>query len=494
MGFFNAVKRAFGFGNSDFDDEEISAADYGIDATVTPLRQQKYQEEEQPEQKVEPKPAAPKKSPTEIASEAVPMESIFNTVVSIFNDTLPSFLQQTVDPEAQKKRIYDSLSADVKLYISNVHQSLMAACDQHFEAERRGYQEEIARLETRMRSTEDDEAEKGRRLLSAERQKRAINERVHDLEIQIAKLEAEREQYELENRTLVNKMRVMNVMGESSGDVDTKALSAKIAELENDKTALSAQLDETKAEAEKLKADFAAANEELAALRIKDSVSDTMFTDLNDRASAAQSKVKDFETEIAGLREQLTQARESEAYMKTQLDDAKAEAEIFSHDLEEARANLEMAARIQDEVEKIQDKIEKKNAQIAELTTELKHREDRIMALEKEEDSLRHTIENNIRVQAESEAALNARIAELESRIASEPAAETLKEMTPHPRRKQSGRISAIDEDLDNTDWLVATPPEGTSAKTPGVSDAEFGYQEPNRKNPPENSAQMSLF
>ncbi|MBD5214517.1 MAG: hypothetical protein HDS75_06845, partial [Bacteroidales bacterium] len=233
---------------------------------------------------------------------------------------------------------------------------------------------------------------------------------------------------------------------------------------------------------------------ELAALRIKDSVSDTMFTDLNDRASAAQSKVKDFETEIAGLREQLTQARESEAYMKTQLDDAKAEAEIFSHDLEEARANLEMAARIQDEVEKIQDKIEKKNAQIAELTTELKHREDRIMALEKEEDSLRHTIENNIRVQAESEAALNARIAELESRIASEPAAETLKEMTPHPRRKQSGRISAIDEDLDNTDWLVATPPEGTSAKTPGVSDAEFGYQEPNRKNPPENSAQMSLF
>ncbi|MDE6801743.1 MAG: hypothetical protein K2J06_03160, partial [Muribaculaceae bacterium] len=177
MGFFNAVKRAFGFGNSDFDDEEISAADYGIDATVTPLRQQKYQEEEQPEQKAEPKPAAPKKSPTEIASEAVPMESIFNTVVSIFNDTLPSFLQQTVDPEAQKKRIYDSLSADVKLYISDVHQSLMAACDQHFEAERRGYQEEIARLETRMRSTEDDEAEKGRRLLSAERQKRAINER-----------------------------------------------------------------------------------------------------------------------------------------------------------------------------------------------------------------------------------------------------------------------------------------------------------------------------
>ncbi len=492
MGFFNAVKRAFGFGNSDYDDEEISADDYGIDATVTPLRQQHRENEAQKaEEPADAVPAQPQKSPTEIANESVPVESIFNTVVSIFNETLPSFLQDTVDTEAQKKRIFDSLSVDVKQYILDVHKTLMDSCNQHFEAERRGYQEEISRLETQMRNTEDGEAEKGRRLLSAERQKRAINERVHDLESQIAKLEAEREQFELENRTLVNKMRVMNVMGESAGDIDMESLSAKISGLENEKNVLSQQVAERVAEVEKLTSELSEVKEELAALRIKDSVSDTMFTDLNDRASAAQSKVKDYETEIAGLREQLTSAQEAESVLKTQLEDARAEAEIFSRDLDEARANLEIAARIQGEIEKIQSIIEKKNAQISDLNTELKRKDDRIMALEHEEESLRHTIENNIRVQAESEAALTARIAELESSLSSKT--ETEHESAPS-RRSQSTRISAIDEDLDNTDWLVATPPEGTSAKTSGVSDAEFGYQEPQRKNPPENSAQMSLF
>ncbi len=490
MGFFNALKRAFGFGNTDYDDEEINSADYGIDATVTPLRQHKETEsvskEEAPDEAT-----GQQKSPLEIAGESVPVESIFNSVVAIFNETLPTFLQDTVDAEAQKKRIYDSLDADVKQYISTVNQSLMDSCNRHFETERRGYLDEIARLETRMRTTEDGEAETGRRLLSAERQKRAINERVHDLEAQIVRLEAEREQFELENRTLVNKMRVMNVMGETGGDIDIESLSAKIAELENEKNILFAQLTEKETEIERLTADLSQTKEDLAALRIKDSVSDTMFTDLNGRASAAQSKVKDYENEVSELREQLASAKASEADLIKQLEDAKAEAEIYSHDLDEARANLEIAARIQDEIEKIQNIIEKKNAQIAELNAELKQRDDRILSLESEEESLRHTIENNIRVQAESEATLKARIAELESRQ-SQPTEHRREPQ--RSRRKQSVRISAIDEDLDNTDWLVATPPEGTSARTSGVSDSEFGYQEPQRKNPPENSAQMSLF
>lgn len=491
MGFLNGVKRAFGFGNSDFDDEEINESDYGIDATVTPLRQQREVEVEK-DGMATPESEQPRKSPLEIARDEVPVESIFNSVIAIFNETLPTFLQDTVDAEAQKRRIYDSLSNDVKQYLDNVHRSLLDSCNEHFEGERRSYQDEIARLEESMRTTEDTEAEKGRRLLSAERQKRAINERVHDLEAQIVKLEAEREQYELENRTLVNKMRVMNVMGEGAGDFDLDSLSEKIAELESEKVTLNNRVAEQAAELEKAAAELASAKEELAALRIKDSVSDTMFTDLNDRASSAQSKAKEYEAELEQLRGELLAAREAATTMAAQLSDAKAEAEIYSRDLDEARANLEIAAKIQEEVEKIQTIIEKKNASISDLNGELKRRDERIQALEQEEQSLRHTIENNIRSQAESEAALTARIAELESSQAQKSDAQRDK---PRPHRKHSGtRISAIDEDIDNTDWLVATPPEGTPVKTSGVSDSEFGYQEPQRKNPPENSAQMSLF
>ena len=56
-------------------------------------------------------------------------------------------------------------------------------------------------------------------------------------------------------------------------------------------------------------------------------------------------------------------------------------------------------------------------------------------------------------------------------------------------------KISAIDETLDSTEWLIATPPKGMVAKTTGIaSDADFGYQEPPRKPTPDNAAQMSLF
>ena len=88
--------------------------------------------------------------------------------------------------------------------------------------------------------------------------------------------------------------------------------------------------------------------------------------------------------------------------------------------------------------------------------------------------------------------------------IATEPVAEAsiddaqnVEEIKPR-RKKKRGRptkISAIDETLDETEWLVATPPKGAVTKAVSIaSDSDFGYQEPPRKQPPVNDAQMSLF
>ncbi|MCM1405649.1 MAG: hypothetical protein NC210_04425, partial [[Clostridium] fimetarium] len=74
----------------------------------------------------------------------------------------------------------------------------------------------------------------------------------------------------------------------------------------------------------------------------------------------------------------------------------------------------------------------------------------------------------------------------------------------PKPRRgrgrKKSAdkpKISAIDETLDSTNWLIATPPASRKAKAEADAAAaanEFGYQEPTRRQPPESPAQMLLW
>ncbi len=77
-------------------------------------------------------------------------------------------------------------------------------------------------------------------------------------------------------------------------------------------------------------------------------------------------------------------------------------------------------------------------------------------------------------------------------------------EEAPKPRRGRGRKknadkpkISAIDETLDSTNWLIATPPASRKAKAEADAAAaanEFGYQEPTRRQPPESPAQMLLW
>lgn len=469
MGIFNNIKRAFGFGESDiYDDDDIT-----IDATVTPLKRQN---------ETEASPAGGQSdasdTPVTLTIESVPVDSIFSSVISVFNDSLPPFLRESMNSDVQRKYLYEALEADVKDFLKRVNDNAMAACNSKWASERDKGRRDIEELRHKIEDSDSEIAEKDRQLLSAERQKRAINERVHDLESQIAKHEAEKEQLELENRTLVNKMRVMNVLGDSQSDDAVEAMSDAISRFEAEKA--------------ELQSTITALNEEIEAMRLKNDMSDSMFTSLNQRASAAVQDAAEKDRQISSLQEQLASANDHMTDLQKQLTDALGQADIYKQELEEAHTNLEIAANIQEEVEKVQKLMEKKNTHISELSTQLRHREDRINALEQEEKSLRKTIENNLRNQAESESSLHERIKDLEQQIKNAGA-----QATGSRRRKPSQstpRISAIDEDLDNTDWLVATPPEGTTVRTSGVSDAEFGYQEPPKKTPPENSAQMSLW
>lgn len=483
MGVFGKIKQAFGFGADEFEEDT-----FGIDATVIPLNARKEQEAQ--EKTADNTDGVTDAGPVEEKEVEIdiPINRIFETVVAEFNKSLSGFLQAGVNDEAQRQHLYDGLDSDIKEYLESLKSKAIERCNMKWERERTSLNNEVKTLREQVRVITENEAEKSRQLLSAERQKRAINERIHDLEGKIAQIEAEKDQYELETRSLVNKLRVSNMLNEGVEIPDVAEYEKRIDTLTIDNQTLNDKLGATAGEIEELKGKVVELNSQCEALenekkglesqmeslRIKADMSDVMLSDLNSRASAANKEVAERDTEIETL--------------KGRVEELTRLAEDTQAQLDEAQANLEIAASIGEEVERIQQAIDKKNNTISELNLQLRKRDDRINALEAEESSLKHTIETNLMAQAESEKTLRERIESLEHQL------NVAHEKGRGKRRQQVAKISAIDEDLDNTDWLVATPPEGASMRTSGVSDAEFGYQEPQRKTPPENSAQMSLW
>lgn len=493
MGLLDSFKKALGLA-PDIDNEYDDA--YGEDATVTPLKAVREAVAENTAQEVIEEVV---EQPVEAKIE-VPVDRIFTTVIEMFNRTLPSFLANSVNPEEQRRQLYDALDTDVRSYLDTVAAKSMDACNRQWEQSRISLNTQINKLKTQLHTVEEAFEEKSKAVLSADRQRRAINERIRDYENQINKLEAEKEQYDLENRSLLNKLRLADVTGGAShGDSTVDAalqqeldeLKKQVSDLTGRNEELSNLNKELNARAMELEQTNSDLKASVTAMEMKSQMSDTMFTDLNERAASASHEVTQRDELILSLRTQLEEAKAAAAAGNDTEElarlKAEAEAEVarLKAELDEANSNLDIAAEVFEQVERLKEIQEKKNNVINELTREIKKRDDRINALETEERSLRGTIEANIKDHALNIQELNQRIQNLKNNQAAEKTSK---------RRGKTQRITAIDDDIDNTDWLVSTPPEGMSIKTSGVSDDEFGYQEPQRKTPPENASQMSLW
>ena len=138
---------------------------------------------------------------------------IFDGAVAVFNEALPSFLRDTVDAGAQSKKLAEALDKGLDEYLTN----LMSVAEQYAEARLKGAADTARRdaekLRADMQLIEQQRVSLREQQISADRRRRALSDRVTDLEQQLANAEAEREQYELENRSLLNKLRVADVTG-----------------------------------------------------------------------------------------------------------------------------------------------------------------------------------------------------------------------------------------------------------------------------------------
>lgn len=449
MALFKNIKRAFGFSVEVDDlDLEESRDDYSSknksdnSTVITESQSQKDEVTEKEEAQVE-----------KIRN------AIFDGVVELFNKSMPDFIKSSIDEEAQKSYIFNSLDASVKNYIENIASDARRRCETKWNNERARTQNEMVSLKAQLKELEESKNEWKRQQLSVERQKRALSDRLHDLENQVASLEAEKEQYDLENKSLINKLKVSGVKED-----DVENLRQEVERLQKELAAAR----ENSPSSEGIETN----NEELEQ-------KDAEIKRLKERLSALESMAQGIDST-----EKINELEKQVAELTTELGAAKEE-------LSQARSELEIASEIQTEIEKFETLKKKKDERITELQAENISKSETIESLNKEISSLKRTIEDNLYKQAEAETILRNEIEQLKQNNRRQE-----KDDLPQTKRKQRKvKISAIDESIADTDWLVSTPPKGTSTRSiTETADTEFGWKSPAKKVTPENDAQMSLF
>lgn len=609
MQFGRFFKKAFGFDSSD-EEAELE----GIDATVVPRRIAGATSSavSEPQDMVGTEAVADAESggitdpAGELPAEGVP-DAIFTSVVEVFNSALPEFMQRSVDGKSQREYLYEQLNDDMKEYLRRLESDAETRCRMRWEGERLALRKQMEEIQQRARKEEGEREDAKKHQLSAERQKRALSERVHDLERQIASLEAENEQYILENKSLVNKLRITSVTGGAvdadsalvreleelteklqQSDARVKEVEALVHTLEEEKKSLDETLNDVKAgiperdhrihdlEAsltesanmvQTLQTEVGKLQEALEQSRVKDDLGDAMLTDLNSKASKAMKEAEELRQSAAALHAEnlrleqeaeharklaknaeqerqeaateLAGLRREQAVMQTRLDDGQAQLQdalknlAMVEDLSAQLDRLEEAKRVNDnmqrkqreEIAALNEKMSVLQKENSDYATALKQKDDAIRNHEKMADSLRKTIENNLYEHAQAESALRSEIDRLSGRVhmhehrydavsnhaddrdADIPVVvdEALEEpdfvLAPAEKKKEARSkkkkpsISAIDDTIENADWLVAVPAVPSKKPVPPRDDADFGYREPERKAaPPDNPAQMSLW
>lgn len=476
MSMMTLLRRAFGFSPDSEEEEE----DY--DPTVPTYAAGEHRASRPPHEQHATAPAEIKSAPAPdtVAEKTSGTESLpadlFDAVIAVFNEAQPDFVKKCLDTEAQRKYLIDSIDSRLREQVENAAQT---------SANR--WKEEKLRLESRISELEGDDntiavlRKENRRLqLSVDRQKRALLDRINDLESQVARQAEEKERFyshrkpspsdeelsqakarieELEATIASNEEALRNQAAAGKTDAETpdaeieagtiSEQEQRIAEQEKQIAERDSRIAQLTAECDKLREEAARQSTLREQLEVKTSMSDNMINDLRNQAAAARRELETMQEE-----------------------------------------QLQAVEQIQKEIDAFEDLKARKDAKITEL--------------QDSNASLRRTIETNLYNQANSEMRLRKEIKDLQAQLdaaksavesdsaVSEPYREDENASSdsarnaekPAARRRGRPRKVKIDSSLDNTDWFSGGKHD----------DPDFGYHEPPRKPVNDNEAQLSLF
>ena len=366
MGFFNKLKSALGYSENDYDeDDELDGLNPSHRTPyVNPFKK------EDPLPDLESLSSAPEPADVAVAEvkphqvaeveEKLP-EGVFDGIITIINSNLPEFVRDCIDIEKERKAVNIAMGPQFRNYVVNLRRNSLEEARRQWVDERNQLNQRLSQSNQRADEAVRKAQEIKDRLMSEERQRRAIVERSHDLESRIADLEAQHEQNQLQNKGLLNKLKVMQLQV-SDSEKDAEEISrltgvvneqrqklAAVAELEEKLSAANVEIDVLQKSVDewKQKSDNSEIEQEY---KSKMEVTNALINELQSAAAAKEQEVK-------SLSEKLRLASGEVANLQSELKTAQEE--------------LEIAAEIQEKIEQFEVIKDKKDAEIRELRKRL---------------------------------------------------------------------------------------------------------------------------
>lgn len=356
--------------------------------------------------------------------------NIFDAVLNYFNSHQPELVRQCLDIEAQRSLIVRNTSEDLRQHLHELADKACRSGENRWAEKQKRLSRELHKLQSEYNSVRQQHEEFQKARLSATRQKRALNDRISDLESQVMTLEAEREQFQLENRSMAARLRALGNGGSSAPVYPTAdpRIAEEKAALEKELKIANETLEETKADVERLKAE------------LEEARNSANHTDNDERhaaeTSALNREIRELNATIERLQKQLSESAIKTEQYKTEIDtlNSTIEANISAH----ASAETELRKKIDDLMEIPPVKL---SSAASDPNTPAPVKDKRKRKSRKNKPAITPN--------------------------SSEAPPTTV-------------RISAIDELMDNTDWFVAPDPVPLK-KDPEVEE-NFGYKEPAKK------------
>ena len=205
MAFLKNIKQMFGFDDNSIYEDEKDNVNTEYKPYINPFKNEK-------QETANTAVAEDKKSEqTKADFDKAIHDEIKDKIIDIINASLPEFIKGCVDRDAELKYINEEFGTTFSTYTQNIRQAIEERAKSEWISERMNLEKRLQESGKKAEESTAKMEELRARITSLDRQKIALNERINQYENKVATAEAEREQYHLECKSLMNKLKVASV-------------------------------------------------------------------------------------------------------------------------------------------------------------------------------------------------------------------------------------------------------------------------------------------